>query len=165
MPIELLIPIARRQPFYLANQREVPWTLRGYVSGAFGQGAINLNEIGHIFGGRAARPTKPLYVLGPDPRVITLVVGGGETEAAELEDLALAATEKNEREMKDRSAVMRERVGARPKETVDAAVREHFAKIARDQIKNAITNPPPRRTEAQIDRRKAMIAALPEIKE
>jgi hypothetical protein len=131
---EILLPLRKRLPLFVCEQKEVPWALRGYVAGAFGQGAINVGEIGHIYGGRNARPTKPLLLYGPRGEM-TIVVGGGEAEAAELEDLAHAALEKQTRRASgDRVAELRERRGLPTREQGRVMMQEALREHGRRQI-------------------------------
>ena len=120
------------------------------MAGAFGRGGIDISEIGHIFGGRSAKPERPMLVYGPDSRVLTMVVGGGEAEAAELEELALAASEKMvERKKDDYMAQLREEAGRPPREKVTELVSEALRDHGRDQIANPSNYPkrtPPRRS-------------------
>lgn len=111
--------------------------LRGQVAGAFGRGAIDVNEIGHIYGGRNAKPTKPILVYGPDSRVLTLIVGAGEAETAELEDLAYAAVEKQTKRLRDdHIGELRERAGLPPREQMPALRAEALRAHGQDKIRN-----------------------------
>lgn len=80
---ELLLPIG--------HHIVVPQSLQGQV-----HGVGDPNEIGRAFG-RGAMPDKPLYLVSPDERTVLLVIADGKTEAAELEDLAIAAADKARR--------------------------------------------------------------------
>ncbi len=53
-----------------------------------------IGDLTQMAGGRAARPTKPVVLYGPDNRTPITIVGAGVTEAAELEEIALGAYEK-----------------------------------------------------------------------
>ena len=137
MSWELLLPMTKRMPLYVVGQEEVPWAMRSYVAGAFGTGAIPISEIGHIYGGRAAMPVKPIMVYGPSGQVVTLVVGGGETEAAELEELAYENLEAQQvRPMNDRISEYRERMGLPPREKMPALISQALRDHGRDQIAN-----------------------------
>ena len=137
MSWEIILPLAKNLPLYVAEQHEVPWALRSYVAGAFGNGAIPLSDIGHIYGGRNAKPTRPIMVFCPNSKVISFIVGGGTAEAAELEELAYAVTEKQARRpMTDRTAEWQERAGRPPREQMPALISEALRTHGRDQIKN-----------------------------
>ena len=133
----LLIPIAKSMPLYVANQQEVPWALRSYVAGAFGSGAIPISEIGHIYGGRDSKPKRPLMIFCPNTKVISFIVGGGEAEAAELEELAYIQTEKlASRPMAERTAEYRERMGRPRREDAPALISEALRSYGRDRLAN-----------------------------
>ena len=160
MAWEIMIPVAKAQPLYVANQREVPWALRPYVSGAFGTGAIPISEIGHIYGGRDAKPTKPIMVFCPNTRVISFIVGGGEAEAAELEELAYNQTEKlAARPMSERTAEWRERMGRPRREDAPALISEALREYGRDRMKN------PSKYPAHPKPDRSWVRNLPEIRE
>lgn len=160
MAWELLVPIAKAQPLYVANQAEVPWALRPWVAGAFGAGAIPLSEIGHIYGGRAARPTKPIMVFCPNTKAISFVVGGGQAEAAELEELAYAQQEQMARRpMAERMAEWRERRGYPTQEAAQGQIAESLRERGRDQIRNPSKYPRRRKPDPNRYRR------LPELTE
>ena len=150
--------MAKRMPLFIAGQEEVPWMLRGWVAGAFGHGAIDVTEIGHIYGGRAAKPAKPILVYGPNSRVLTVVVGGGEAEAAELEELAEAAIEKQvKRNRDDHLAQIREDHGLPRREQVPALISQALRDHGRDKIRNPSKYP----VKPKPDR--SWIKKLPEI--
>ena len=88
---ELLIPVARR---LIINPGSIPMSLAGQLSGVV-KGSKQAKEVGYAMG-RANKPRQPLMLVGPDERTVILVVGNGEAEAAELEDLAVMKLEQAE---------------------------------------------------------------------
>ena len=144
-----MLPLAKRMPLHVVGQREVPWALRSYVAGGFGPGGIDISEIGHIYGGRDARPTKPLMLFSPTG-VMTFIVGNGDAEAAELEDLAYASAEATTRRAKqDRFGEYRERHGLPSKQESTALISEALREHGRDQLANPSNygkRPPPDRS-------------------
>jgi len=131
-PVELLLPIARRAPPIPGSHPAfglIPTSLVGKVAGAF-QGEDAMGEIGHAFG-RAAKPRKPVLLWGPDNKTLMVIIGDGDAEAAELEDIAQQAYDKAETNMKKFGRAvdidsMRERAGAPRREEVDPMIRQAF---------------------------------------
>src|SRR3990167_2372308 len=91
MTVELLVPIGRR---LIINPGSIPLSLRGKLSGVV-KGASQTKEVGYALG-RNKNPRQPLMLVGPDERTVILIVGDGEAEAAELEDLAVMKMEQAE---------------------------------------------------------------------
>jgi len=89
--VEILIPVGRR---LIMNPGSIPLSLQGQLSGVV-KGASQAKEVGYAFG-RDKKPRQPLMLLGPDERTVILIVGDGEAEAAELEDLAVMKMEQAE---------------------------------------------------------------------
>ena len=96
--IDILVPIARRVDLVVVGPEQIPWDLRGEVSG-YMRGAKQVSDFAHAVG-RTTKVTKPLMIYGPDDRVPICIVGDGVTEAAEMEDLALEALGKSEEMVK-----------------------------------------------------------------
>lgn len=125
-PPELLIPIARRGTVVM-NDWAIPLALQGQLSGAV-RDAAGAKEIGYAFG-RDHKPVKPFLVDTPYGRAV--VMTEGVTEAAELEDLALMAIERQaERAKGDWFAEQRERMGL--------PEREKFADLFADALERRI---------------------------
>lgn len=95
--VELLIPVARRD--LVVNGHEVPAALQGHLSAVL-RSDKEIDELAHALGGRDAKPRKPVMIWGPDDRTVMLIVGDGEAEAAEIEDLAHAQLAKAEAQVK-----------------------------------------------------------------
>lgn len=91
MAVELLIPVARR---IVMNPSSIPLSLQGQLSGVV-KGMSQAKEVGYAFG-RSKKPRQPLMLIGPDERTVILIVGDGQAEAAELEDLAVMKMEQAE---------------------------------------------------------------------
>ena len=142
--VDLLIPIAKRIPVVL-NESGVPLSLRGQVSGVV-RGQSEAADIAHAFG-RSARPTEPILLYGRDGRVMTVIIGSGLTEAAELQDIALEAVARNrEREQVYGGSPinfdeLREKAGLVPREEYDAAFREALALRVAAHKANPISDP------------------------
>lgn len=157
MSVDIWLPIAKRIPISVPSPNVSPYLMR-HLAGAFGRGALPVSEIAQAFGGRTAMPTKPILVYGPDNRSMTFIVGGGETEAGELQDMAEAVVEQQtQRQKNNYMAEQRERRGLLPREKVDSAIREGLAAQAEHQRRNPSEyhRPPP------TDR--SWVKALPEI--
>jgi len=88
---ELLIPVARR---LIMNPGSIPLSLAGQLSGVV-KGKSQAQDVGYAFG-RTSKPRQPLMLIGPDERTVILIVGDGQAEAAELEDLAVMKLEQAE---------------------------------------------------------------------
>jgi hypothetical protein len=56
--------------------------------------------------GKSKMPTKPLMVVGPDGGVPIIVMVDGDTEASEMQDLALAAVDKQQEQIKKTGRAM-----------------------------------------------------------
>lgn len=141
--VDLLIPIARRIPV-VYNAAGIPLALRGQVSGAV-RNAAEAGEIAYAFG-RDAKPVQPILVYGPDERVVTVIMGNGLTEAAELQDIALEAMEVNrERQRRQGGTVnfdeLREEAGLVPRDQYDAAFRDALRRRVAQHKANPITDP------------------------
>jgi hypothetical protein len=131
---DLLVPVARR----------IPLALHGKVAGAF-NGQRAAQEIGCVFG-RSTRPKQPILLWGPDERSVMLIMGDGEAEAAELEDLAQAVLAKAQSNVdKTGRAVdfdaLREKHGLMRREEVDAAVRDALRRRIAQHRANPVTDP------------------------
>ena len=142
-PPDILIPIAKRVPLVL-NQWAVPLALDGQVSGAV-RDVAGAKEIGHAFG-RSRLIEKPLLVETSLGRAV--VMTEGVTEAAELEDLALMALERQEERAKtDWHAEQRERMGLPPREQFPDMFADALERRIKQHKANPVTDPPrqPRR--------------------
>lgn len=141
--VDLLIPIAKRIPVVL-NEFGVPMSLRGQVSGSV-DGMKQASDIAYAFG-RDAKPTGPILIHGPDGRVLTMVMGAGLTEAAELQDIAQEVIATNaEREKRQGGTVnfdeLREEAGLVPAQHYDAAYRDALRRRVARHKANPITDP------------------------
>jgi len=141
--VDLLIPIGRRIPVVL-NEHGVPLALRGQVSGAV-RGDADARDIAYAFG-RDAKPVQPILVYGPDDRVLTVVMGNGLTEAAELQDMALEVMERNRERQRSQGGTvnfdeLREEAGLVPREQYDAAFRDALRRRVARHRANPITDP------------------------
>lgn len=87
--------------------------------------------------GRDYKPQMPLYLVGPDERTIILVAGMGQATAAELQDVALAALEREKDS--DWEAARAER--GLPQQS---QLKENLAQLGEDRLKEIKRN---RRTQ------------------
>lgn len=145
MSFELLIPVGRVLPLASAGG---PFQRIAGRRGTVVRNAAEAREIGHLFGGRAARPAGPVVVVGADGRTPILIVTDGQVEASEMEDIAIAAAEKSAERVKATGSAMpfreyRERHGLPQREEVPAL----FAQALHDRMAKHRANPrtdPPR---------------------
>ena len=145
--VDLLIPIARVIDLVVCDE-PVPWDLTGEVSGYI-RGRKQVEEFAHAQG-RATKPQKPLMLYGPDNYTPIVIVGDGVTEAAEMQDLALQAIDKQEAQYKKSGRGldfddMRERRGLVRREDFDTALKEAFAERAKYLKAHQVTEGLPRR--------------------
>ena len=99
-------------------------------------------DIGHVFGGRAAKPQQPIVLVGADGRTPICIVTDGLVEAAEMEDIALEAQERAKARVKEHGtqipfAEYRERHGLPAAEKMP----ELFAQALEDRIARHKQNP------------------------
>ena len=100
--MDLIVPIARVVDIVIAPQ-DVPYDLQGQVSGRLNWQGVS--DFAHEVG-RTRMPTKPLMIVGPDGGVPILIMVDGDTEAAEMQDLALAAVDKQQEQIKKTGRAM-----------------------------------------------------------
>lgn len=81
------------------NADAIPMSMRGMLTGVL-RNKGDINEMAYAVGGRDVKPKKPLMIVGPDERTVLLIVGDGVAEAAELEELAHAGLERQEKNVK-----------------------------------------------------------------
>ena len=65
-----------------------------------------IRDLPEMAGGRAARPTAPVVIYGPDGRTPIIIPTFGTMEAAEVEDLALGAYEKAQKAVERQGSVI-----------------------------------------------------------
>ena len=145
--VDLLIPIARVIDLVVCDE-PVPWDLTGEVSGYL-RGRKQVEEFAYAQG-RTEKPRKPLMLYGPDNYTPIVIVGDGVTEAAEMQDLALQAIDKQEAQYKKSGRGldfddMRERRGLVRREDFDTALKEAFAERAKYLKAHQVTEAPAKR--------------------
>lgn len=106
----LLIPSHRAM--HVAHGQSHPFArIGGHDAYGRGRGAVfqdrQVQEIGHVFGGRAARPFQPIILVAPDGKTPICLVTDGQTEASELEEIAAAAMERGAENLKKHGAHIR----------------------------------------------------------
>jgi hypothetical protein len=99
---DIIVPIARVVDIVIAPE-DVPYDLQGQVSGRLQWDAVS--EFAHAVG-RNRMPQKPLIVEGHDSGVPIIVMVDGDTEASEMQDIALAALDKQEEQIKKTGRAM-----------------------------------------------------------
>ncbi len=140
---DFIVPVARVVDVYICED-DIPLALKRTVSGS-----VNLDtarEIAARYGSRAYKPEKPLLVNGPDPGVPIMVAGFGMVEAAEIEDLALGALDKQAENMKKFGRAMdfdtmREEAGFVRREDFPQVFSDAMAERAEYLIKHQRTDP------------------------
>ena len=105
---DLLIPIGRK----VVTKNGVPLSLVGNVYGQALQSRKQAQDLAYTLGGRDKKPVAPImvYKANGDPLYL---IGAGEADAAELEDLALKGIEETKSFSFDEA---RERAGMPRKE-------------------------------------------------
>ena len=123
--MDIIVPMARVIDLVICED-QVPYDLKGDVCGALQRKQVE--EYAYAMG-RTAMPKKPLLLFGPDEYMPILIMGDGVTEAAEIQDLALEALDRQEESIKKNGRGMnfaeaRERAGMVRREDFDAAFRD-----------------------------------------
>lgn len=139
--LELYVPLARR----IYGGDGMPLSMAPYVS-AVTRGRSDTSAIAHMFGGRAAKPKRPILMYGPDSRVTHVIWADGQTEAAELEEVACETLEKAEQRMRETGRALniderRARAGLPPREKVDELIRDALRRRAQEHQRNPIADP------------------------
>jgi len=137
----LWLPVAKHLPLHISRL--------GQVSTMLVENKKMVQDMAALFGGRAARPQGFMTIPSADGTTPIMVAGLGQCEAAELEDIALEAIEKDAaRVAKGLPAVdfeaEREQRGVPPKETFATRYREYLqerADYGRRNIRTALTTP------------------------
>lgn len=104
-------------------------------------------SIVQMFGGDPHfKPVHPILLIGPDGRTPILLIGDGVTEAAELQDMAMAYIDKQEKEIASHGRgmdfdLLRQKSGAVRRDKVGQAISDAIAaRIAHHQA-NPRTDP------------------------
>ena len=99
MANELWLPVAQMPlagvPLPMANM--VRKTRPGYL----GTSITQVKDLGQAYGGRAGKPIGEVVLIGADGMTPLIIAGMGECEVAEMEEIALAALEKQEKNIRD----------------------------------------------------------------
>ena len=93
----ILVPTARRN--LVMNGQHIPAAMQGQLSAVL-RNKSDIGEMTYALGGRDAKPSKPLMIVGPDDHTVLMVVGDGVAETSELQELAYAGLERAERTVK-----------------------------------------------------------------
>lgn len=115
-------------------------------------GNQNGKDFAYQFGKRNFKPRDPVVLTRADGETPLMIVGAGETEVAEMEDIAVASWEDDQKRVKKGEKLVtldqrREDAGLPPKEKFD----ETFRQSLRDRVKyhkaNHRTDPAPVRVD------------------
>lgn len=141
--IDIIVPQARIVDLVVC-EGQVPPSLRGMVSGTL-RGMRQASDFAHAVG-KATRPKAPLMLYGPDEYMPIMVIGDGETEAAEMQDLAMEAIGRQEEAVKRNGRGMnfdeaRERAGMVRRENFQEAWHDAFQRRADYLRRNQRTDP------------------------
>jgi len=141
--IDILVPTARIIDLVVCDE-QVPYDLKGDVSGVM-RGMEQVSEFAHAIG-RAEKPKKPLMVYGPDNYMPIAIIGDGVTEAAEMQDLALEAIDRQQESVRKYGRGMdfdaaRERAGMVRREDFGTAFAEAMAQRVKYLKANSRTDP------------------------
>ena len=136
---DLLLPIGYVQ------HRGVPQTMRSTSNRAVGNHQ-EAGDLAYMLGGRSAMPKAPVLVWGPDNRTVIMLVGDGVTEAAELQDMALEAIERQEEQIARNGRgmdydAMREKHGYVSRENAGNAISDAIAERIAHHKANPVTDP------------------------
>ena len=139
--MDIIVPLARVIDLVVCED-QVPLAMQGQLSGVV-RGHGQAQEIGHAFG-RSHKPRQPLMVYGPDNYMPILIIGDGETEAAELQDLAQDAIGRQEEMVRKTGRGFdfdsaRERAGMVRREDFGRAASEAFERRAAFLRANQVT--------------------------
>ena len=142
--VDILVPIARVVDVAVVYDDQIPMDMQGQLSGSL-RGAKQVSEFAHAVG-RDRMPTQPLMVYGPDDYMPILVVGGGVTEAAEMQDLAEEALGKQEENVKKYGRAFdfddaRERNGMIRREDFGKVLSDALQRNADYLKRNQVTDP------------------------
>jgi hypothetical protein len=122
----------------------IPWDLSGETCGYL-RHRTAVEDFAYAQG-RATKPKMPLMLYGPDNYTPIVVVGDGVTEAAEMQDLALGALDKQEETYKKVGRGFdfddaRERAGMVRREDFGTAMAEAFAERVAYLKAHQVTEP------------------------
>jgi hypothetical protein len=141
---DLIVPVARVVDLVVCEE-QVPYDLRGEVVGALSS-VKQVTEFAHAVG-RTAKPKKPLMLYGPDQYMPIMVIGDGVTEAAEMQDLALEALDRQQESMKRNNGrgmdfdAARERAGMVRREDFGQALHDALERLAQYRKSHQRTDP------------------------
>lgn len=108
---------------------------------------VQLNDLAHLWGGRAKKPDGIVRIVGPDGKTPLLVVGLGVTEAAEMQDAASAVWERMDMVLHRTGSPIDfagffESMGMPPTGAVPELLCEAIADRIQKHRRNKITDPP-----------------------
>lgn len=101
----------------------------------------DIAELPYRLGGRAKKP-KPAVAFRATDGNVTLLPGLGVTEAAEIQDMAYALWERDQKRLsRGEIGIDREALGLPSRDTFDQRLREHMAAKATYFKQHAVTHP------------------------
>ena len=150
--IDLIVPVARVIDLVIMDEA-VPMDLTGEVCGYIRNRKM-VEEFAYAQG-RATMPKKPLMLYGADNYTPIVVIGDGVTEAAEMQDLALGALDKQETQYKKSGRGFdfdeaREKAGMVRREDFGAAMATAFEERVKHLKAHQVTEPQGRKHERRV---------------
>ena len=107
----------------------------------------HVRDLAYRVGGRAALPPKPIMIVGPDGTQPIFIAANGNVEGAELEDIAIADFEKQERLRRQGKGPIdfdriREKKGLPARGSFDQMFREALQERIKKHKRNPVTDKP-----------------------
>lgn len=142
LPNDFVVPIGRTLDW---QGPTTPRLMQKHVSAGV-RGHREAAGISRMFGSPSYKPRAPILLVGPDGRVPILLIGDGVTEAAELEDMAQEAIDRQEAQIAAGGRGMnfdelRERSGQVRRDQVDTQIREAVSTRIKHHLQNPRTDP------------------------
>ena len=157
---ELYLPVAFKPPIWITN-------LAAYSRASqLAASAKALGDLSQIAGGRSGKPRDPVVIVGPDGQTPIMIAGMGFTEAAEIEEIGLAAIEKAEQNIKESGDAFkldqwREDNGLCPRDEFDAHYKQALRDRAESHRRNPISDPEKPMYSRRVGVRGQSMVALP----
>ena len=109
--------------------------------------AHDANDLAYRIGGRSKKPTREVFLVGPDGHTPIVLPGFGVTEAAELQETAQEVYELHEKRIRETgSAVdfnrLRANAGLPSSEDAPEMIREAFWNRIQQHKRNPVSDPP-----------------------
>lgn len=109
-------------------------------------GHAEAKDLAYALGGRAEKPVREVVLKGADGHTPVIIPGIGAAEAAEIEDIALAVYEEQEKRLSEGRALvdfdeLREREGLPAREEFDPLFRQALRDRIQEHRRNPVTDP------------------------